>query len=108
MDGFHVDVTALSHASDGIRRTVEAMHERSVQELSRPSSAFGHDRLTSVMAEFCSRWDDGIQHLCSDAREISERLDHCAQAYRQAEQTAHEQLHAVLDEHGGPDPAAQP
>lgn len=107
MDGFYVDLRALSHASDGIRRTVETVHGRRVGDLACSDSAFGHDRLASTVAEFCDRWSDGVGHLCDDAREVSERLDHCLQAYREAEHAAQSQVEGVLDHTAGPHPSAQ-
>ncbi|MEV0052632.1 hypothetical protein AB0H34_19275 [Saccharopolyspora shandongensis] len=50
MDGFRVDLTALTHASEGVRDTINAMNRRKVSDIDSPADAFGHDRLATTVA----------------------------------------------------------
>jgi hypothetical protein len=47
-----------------------------------------------------------VQHLAVDGQEVADRLDHCVQAYRRADQGASDRLHGILRSATGPDPAA--
>ncbi|GAA4889218.1 hypothetical protein [Saccharopolyspora cebuensis] len=107
MDGFRVDLTALADASEGVRSTVEAMRHRAVSEIDCPAEAFGHDRLAGITAEFCDRWNRGVSNLAEDAKEVSGRLDHCFQAYRDTDEAARARFEGMVGRSGGGDPAAQ-
>ncbi|MEV6228004.1 hypothetical protein AB0L88_09020 [Saccharopolyspora shandongensis] len=107
MDGFRVDLTALTHASEGVRDTINAMNRRKVSDIDSPADAFGHDRLATTVTEFCDRWNEGVSNLTEDAKEISGRLDRCVQAYRHTEEAARAHFEGILQRAGGDDPAAQ-
>ncbi|TDD48997.1 hypothetical protein E1288_20980 [Saccharopolyspora elongata] len=107
VDGFRVDLTALTHASEGVRDTINAMNRRKVSDIDSPADAFGHDRLATTVADFCDRWNEGVSNLTEDAKEISGRLDHCVQAYRHTDEAARAHFEGILQRAGGDDPAAQ-
>ncbi|MBB5159144.1 hypothetical protein BJ970_006743 [Saccharopolyspora phatthalungensis] len=86
-DGFRVDLTALTQASEGVNTTIESMRTMRVSDIDCPSDAFGHERLADTVADFCSRWDQGVVNLTEDGREIVSRLTHCVQVYRQTDGT---------------------
>lgn len=105
MDGFRVDLTALTRASDGIRETIDSTNRKPVSDLDPPAETFGHDRLASTVTDFCERWNQGVGHLAEDAKEISGRLQQCVQQYRQTEEAAHAHLHGMIQRPHGEDPA---
>ncbi|MEY8042171.1 hypothetical protein AB8O55_22385 [Saccharopolyspora cebuensis] len=107
MDGFRVDLTALTDASDGVRDTIDSMNKRSVSDIDCPAEAFGHDRLAATVAEFCGRWDHGVANLVDDAKEVSGRLAHCVQVYRETDEAARAQMEGVVQRAAGDDPAAR-
>ncbi|PKW18647.1 hypothetical protein [Saccharopolyspora spinosa] len=106
MDGFRVDLTALTHASEGVRDAINAMNRSKVSDIDSPADAFVHDRLATTVAEFCDRWNEGVRNLTEDAKEISGRLDHCVQAYRHTDEATRAHFEGIL-QRGGDDPAAQ-
>jgi hypothetical protein len=106
-DGFYVDFGALQKAAEGVTDTLDAMATRSVNDIDAPKSAFGHDRLGDTVADFCDRWEIGIEHLARDAQEVADRLTLSVKVYLHAERTLHESLDGILQSPTGPDPAAQ-
>ncbi|SFT09559.1 hypothetical protein SAMN05660874_05671 [Saccharopolyspora flava] len=95
-DGFRVDLDALTGASDGVRATVEAMARKKVADIDCPADAFGHDRLSGVVREFCDRWDVGVANLSDDGAEIASRLSHSVEVYRRTDEAARAHLHGLL------------
>ncbi|SDY00441.1 hypothetical protein SAMN05216215_1018110 [Saccharopolyspora shandongensis] len=107
VDGFRVDLTALTGASKGVRDTIESMNDRKVSDVDCPADAFGHDRLATTVDEFCNRWNEGVTNLTDDAKEVSARLDYCAKAYLQTDEAARAHFEGIVQRTGGDDPAAQ-
>lgn len=107
VDGFRVDLTALGHASRGVRETIEAMNRKPVQDLDCPAEAVGHLRLATTVSEFCDRWDAGISNLADDAEEISGRLEQCVHDYHRTDEAARAHLEGIIARASGEDPAAE-
>ena len=105
-DGFRVDLAALKNAADGVSGTLEQVNRRKVSDIDCDPQAFGHDRLAETVADFCDRWSQGVEHLATDAREISGQLTDCVASYEAADQEAQDRLGQILHG-GGHDPAAQ-
>jgi hypothetical protein len=59
VDGFSVDVKALSEAAAGITELVGMLREHKVSDNDCDSAAVGHDGLADKLASFCSRWQVG-------------------------------------------------
>lgn len=93
VEGFRVDLTALTNASEGVKETIVSTNRKPVSDLDPPAETFGHDRLATTVTDFCDRWNQGVTHLTEDVKEISGRLDQCVQDYRQTEEAAHAHLH---------------
>lgn len=106
-DGFRVDLSALADASEGVQATIEAMGQRKVGDIDAPSDAFGHDRLAETVADFCDRWNEGVNNLVEDAEEISGRLAQCLQDYRQTDEAAQAHFEGIIQSSTGDDPAAE-
>jgi hypothetical protein len=105
-DGFRVDLPALEKASAGINMTLEDLTIAKVDVLDGKSSAYGHDGLASVVADFCDRWEIGVEHLAADGQEVADRLSQSVQDYRKADTAAADRLNGILQRTTGPDPAA--
>lgn len=107
VDGFRVDLTALDHAAQGVRETIDAMNRKPVEDLDCPAEAFGHQRLATTVSEYCDRWEIGVSNLAEDAEEVSGRLDQCVQDYRRTDEAARAHLAGVIARASGEDPAAE-
>ena len=106
-DGFYVDLGALQNAAEGVTDTINAMATKKVSDIDAPKSAFGHDQLGDTVADFCGRWQIGVEHLAKDAREIADRLVASANAYLYVERTVQGSFDGILQTSDGADPAAQ-
>jgi hypothetical protein len=105
--GFLVDLDALQQAADGVTDTLTDVQNKNVGDIGQDAAAFGHDRLAETIGDFCTRWQLGVQHLSTDAQEISSRLSDCVLAYRQLDQAVGDHFAGILQRMDGPDPAAQ-
>ena len=85
MSEFYVDLEALEDAASGINRTLDAMATKKVSDVDAAAEAFGHDELASAVADFCDRWNIGVENLAADGAEVSDRLNRCVKRYQSAE-----------------------
>lgn len=106
-DGFRVDLPALKKAAEGVNSTIGAMAKKRVRDIDCPADGFGHDRLAATVAEFCDRWDMGVENLTEDAKEIAGRLAHCVQVYRQTDEAARAHFEGITQRSSGDDPAGK-
>jgi hypothetical protein len=79
---FHVDLVALEQAADGVKGALEQLGDRSVQDIGGAVADFGHDRLASILGDFCDRWQAGVSNLAKDCQEIASRLTDSVTTYR--------------------------
>ena len=86
--------------------TLEELSVSPVDDIDGDRASYGHDDLAGTVADFCDRWKIGVQHLAADGQEVADRLDHCVQAYRRADQGASDRLHGILSRTTGTYPAA--
>lgn len=100
--GFSVDLGALGDAVSGINSTIDEVQAHNVAATNCSSAAYGHDRLANTMADFCDRWQRGVQNLATDGQTIADRLNNAMQAYEEADQKL-----ALTFQGSGPDPAGQ-
>ena len=105
-DGFRVDLPALEGASAGIAMTLEELGVARIDGLDGDRGAYGDEELAGAVADFCDRWEIGVEHLAADGQQVADRLDHCVQAYRRVDAAAHDRLSGVVQRSSGPDPAA--
>jgi hypothetical protein len=105
-DGFRVDLPALESASAGINMTLEELGVARIDSLDGDSGAYGNDDLAGAVADFCDRWEIGVENLAIDGQEVADRLNQCVKAYRQVDAAAHDRIHGVVQRGSGPDPAA--
>jgi hypothetical protein len=105
-DGFRVDLGALEDAAIGINTTLNDLRATRVDDIDGRAADYGHDRLAETIADFCDRWQLGVDHLATDAQEIAGRLSHSVQAYLKVDQDAEGRMDGILQRQNGPDPAA--
>jgi hypothetical protein len=106
VDGYHVDLTALIEAADGIVGTLEAVNVKKVNDIDAAKSSFGHDDLAGTVSDFCDRWQIGVEHLNNDSAQFAGRLVHSANAYAMRDIGNRDRLNRILDG-TGPDPGAE-
>lgn len=104
-NGFEVDLSALRNASEGVNDVLGDLAGKKVSDLAPSSSAFGHEGLASTVADFCSRWERGVENLAKDGQEIAARLSYCVLVYDHAERANTASAQSILAG-PGPDPAA--
>jgi hypothetical protein len=106
-DGFRVDLAALEDAAAGINMTLEDLGNARVDSLDGRSADYGHDHLASTVADFCDRWEIGVEHLATDGREVAQRLSQSVQDYRRVDTAAKDRMNGIRQRSTGPDPAAR-
>jgi len=105
-DGFRVDLGALENAAIGINTTLNDLSARRIDDLDGHGADYGHRHLAETVADFCDRWELGIEHLATDGQEIAGRLSHSVQSYLQVDRSAKGRMDGILQRPSGPDPAA--
>ncbi|MEV4056202.1 hypothetical protein AB0J55_33775 [Amycolatopsis sp. NPDC049688] len=103
-EGFSVDLGALEKAAEGVNNTLDELAAKKVKDIDADKGAFGHDDLADTVADFCERWEIGVEHLAKDGQEISDRLTRSVTAYLKVDSTAKGHLDGVLQRSGGDDP----
>ncbi|OLF05098.1 hypothetical protein BLA60_37600 [Actinophytocola xinjiangensis] len=88
MDGFTVDVEALTAAGQGITDLMGKLDQKKVQDIDCDSGAVGHDRLAGSLENFCDRWQIGVENLLSDGAQIAQRLLDSASEYSRRDDEA--------------------
>jgi hypothetical protein len=78
---FSVDLTELTRAADGVNEVLCEFSDLDLTRLPTGSGTVGDDGLASVLGDFCSRWERGVQHLVTEGRQISDRLNYAVRAY---------------------------
>ncbi|MGI8311983.1 hypothetical protein [Saccharopolyspora hattusasensis] len=106
-DGFRVDLSGLTQASEGVNETIDSVRKQPVSDIDCPANAFGHGRLATMVAEFCDRWDQGVVNLADDGAEIAGRLAQCVEVYRQTDEAVRSHFEGIVQRTTGDDPAAQ-
>jgi hypothetical protein len=106
-DGFHVDLGALEDAAIGITTTLNDLKAKRIDDLDGRAADYGHDHLADTIADFCDRWELGVEHLASDGQEIAGRLSRSVQAYLKVDQNAKGRMDGILERQIGRDPAAE-
>jgi hypothetical protein len=106
-DGFQVDLGALEGAVEGINDTLAQLQAAPVDSLDGTAADYGHDDLADTVATFCDRWEIGIEHLATDARQIAQRLNDSLKAYLAADTTARGRMDGIFGSPAGPDPGAK-
>jgi hypothetical protein len=105
-DGFEVDLTSLVRAAEGVNGVITDMQDNKVSDIDGSGADYGDGGLASVLADFCARWQVGVEHLTSDVQQVADRLTLSAQAYAEAERTNVSLISGLLREQAGTDPAA--
>ena len=94
--GFSVDLAALGLAAEGVDATLDEVSQQNVSDIPHNSSAIGHERLASTLADFCDRWQRGVSNLATDGREIAATLTANMNVYRQADKHVREQINSIF------------
>lgn len=104
-DGFKVDLDALVKAAKGVNGTIHDLKNNKVSDIDGQKADYGDGDLAGTVADFCDRWEIGVEHLTKDAKEVANRLVLSASAYARAERTIVADLHGNLQSRTGSDPA---
>jgi hypothetical protein len=105
-DGFQVDLGALEDAAAGINTTLNQLRSAKVDQLDGDKAMYGHDQLAETIADFCDRWEIGVEHLATDGQQVALRLSQCVQAYLQSDRAAKGRMDGIYGLPDSPDPAA--
>jgi hypothetical protein len=105
-DGFRVDLGALEDAAIGINTTLNGLKAKRIEDLDGRKADYGHGGLAGTIADFCDRWELGVEHLATDGQEIAGRLSRSVQAYLKVDQAAKGRMDGILQRQTGADPAA--
>ena len=105
-DGFRVDLGALENAAAGINTTLNDLKAQKIDDLDGRRADFGHAYLADIVADFCDRWEIGVEHLATDGQEIAARLSQSVQDYLNIDRTAKGRMDGILERRSGSDPAA--
>lgn len=103
-DGFRVDLSALEDAAAGVNRTLAELKAHKVSDLAGSKDEYGHDDLAETVADFCTRWELGVENLAKDAQQVATRLSQSVQAYLQVDQAAQGMFDGILQRTTGEDP----
>lgn len=105
-DGFRVDLGALEDAAEGINTTLNDLRSSKIDGLDGRKADYGHGRLADTVAEFCDRWEIGVEHLATDGQEVAARLSQNVRDYLRADTAAKGRLDGIFQRQTGSDPAA--
>ncbi|MFI9387636.1 type VII secretion target [Kutzneria sp. NPDC052558] len=103
-DGFSVDLGALEDAAAGVNTTLVDLKAHKVSDLGGVKGDYGHDDLADTVADFCTRWELGVENLAKDGQEVATRLSQSVQAYLQVDQAAKGMFDKILTRTTGDDP----
>ena len=103
-DGFSVDLGALEDAAAGVNTTLNDLAAHKVSDLVGAAGDYGHADLASTAADFCSRWELGVENLAKDGQQVSDRLSMSVQAYLQVDEGAKGIFDGILTHTTGADP----
>lgn len=104
VDGFLVDLDAISAAANGIQSTMDEMATLRVSDLVLSVDDLGSGEVAQAYQDFVARWDIGVVNLEADGDTIISGLQRCASAYRATEEAAAQDFRGVISRVGGPDP----
>jgi hypothetical protein len=70
--------------AEGIAASIGDQRQFELRRLPGYAGQYGDDDLHDALAEYCNRWNDGLDILIDDAKAISDTLFRVAQAYQRA------------------------
>lgn len=74
VNGFQVELQALTDAADAVAGTLHAFGAPKTSGVNAPASAFGHDQLAAVVSTFYDRWNTGVDSLVGEGQQAVGRL----------------------------------
>ncbi len=78
----------LISAADCVRAITASAQDATIEDLPVVARVVGHDGLFAALHNFCARWDNGLSHLVGDSETMARRLEVCAEAYMDNEDTS--------------------
>lgn len=106
-EGFSVDLGALENAAAGVNTTLNDLAAHKVSDLTGAAGDYGHAGLASIAADFCSRWELGVENLAKDGQQVGDRLSMSVRSYLQVDQGAKSMFDGILTHTTGADPGVQ-
>lgn len=107
MTGFKVDLGALEIAAQGVNNTLDQLAARKVNDIGGNQADYGNDDLASTVADFCDRWEIGVENLAKDGQEIADRLSKSVAGYLTVDSHLKGMFDGVLQRSTGQDPGAR-
>ncbi|MDT8913754.1 hypothetical protein [Amycolatopsis sp. PS_44_ISF1] len=104
--GFAVDLGALEKAAEGVNNTLDELAAKKVKDINTNEGALGHNDLAGTVADFCDRWEIGVEHLAKDGQEVAARLTQSVAEYVKMDKSLKGHLDGVLRRSSGDDPGA--
>ncbi|MDQ6875321.1 MAG: hypothetical protein M3042_09715 [Actinomycetota bacterium] len=95
--GFRVDLSALQQAAVGVSGVIDEVDQQALHGIQTGPAVIGHDRLSGTLADFCGRWQRGVDHLATDGRAIADGLTRCAVAYKEADRRGVDRLGGTVE-----------
>jgi len=83
-----VDVAKVTEAAKGIAASIGDQRQFELRKLPGHAGQYGDGDLYGAFAEYCHRWNDGLDILIEDAKAISDSLFRVAQAYQASDHGA--------------------
>jgi hypothetical protein len=100
-------LATLAHGDRCRTQFVRRLRGRArVDTLDGRSADYGHDHLADTVADFCDRWEIGVEHLATDGQEVAQRLSQNVQDYRKVDTATAGRMNGLLQRPAGPDPGA--
>lgn len=79
------DLVAAATAVSAVTNSAKAA---TIETLPQAVGTVGHGGLEVALRDYCARWDTGLSHLVGDSETMAHRLQDCAQAYVDNEESA--------------------
>lgn len=83
-------------AAEAVWAVTDSAKGATIDSLPQVVSAVGHGGLEVAFRDYCARWDNGLSHLGGDGETMAQRLEACAAAYVENEDTAQGGYQALL------------
>ena len=95
------------NASSATWRGGYNLQSKKVDGIGGQQGDYGHERLGSTVADFCDRWELGVENLAKDGQEVANRLSKSVQAYLHVDNALKGHMDEILQRSSGEDPGVK-
>lgn len=103
MGGYDVEPGELRSAAGDIAKAIGAADDTNLEDVSGKEDSYGHGKVASAVANFCTTWELAKQILQQRSASAGETLNGAAGTYEKQEQHEHSTFGG-----GGPQPSPSP